>query len=76
MGPGPAISQMLLKLAVFCKKVFNWKIEKTPGPVDYWLIETVPTDCSETPSEPRVNGGMMKREYRTTPNQLYTGRVG
>jgi len=50
------------KLASFYKKVFNWKIEKLPGPVDYWLIETVPTDSSGRLVEPGVNGGMMKRE--------------
>lgn len=50
------------KLASFYRKVFDWKIEKLPGPVDYWLIETVPTDSFGRLVEPGVNGGMMKRE--------------
>ena len=60
------------KLASFYKKVFNWKIERTPGPVDYWLIETVPTDSSGMPIRSGVNGGMMKRE---NPEQRPTNYI-
>jgi predicted enzyme related to lactoylglutathione lyase len=37
-------------------------IEKTAGPVDYWRIETVPTDSSGKSAEPGLNGGMMKKQ--------------
>jgi predicted enzyme related to lactoylglutathione lyase len=50
------------KLKTFYSKLFNWKIEKVPGPFDYWLIETVPTDESGMPKEQGVNGGMMKKQ--------------
>jgi len=54
------------KLRKFYSELFGWKIEKTPGPVDYWTIETVPVNEKGMPIRPGVNGGMMKRE---TPDQ-------
>lgn len=48
------------KLAGFYAGLFGWKIEQVPG-MDYWLIETVPTDAQGRPTEPGINGGMMKR---------------
>jgi hypothetical protein len=50
------------KLKQFYEKVFGWKIEKTPGPADYWLIYTVPVNEQGRPTEMGVNGGMMKRQ--------------
>ena len=32
------------KLRKFYSKLFGWKIEKTPGPMDYYMIQTVPVD--------------------------------
>ncbi len=60
------------KLKQFYEKVFRWKIEKTPGPVDYWLIYTVPVDEEGRPTEIGVNGGMMKRE---DPKQKITSYI-
>jgi predicted enzyme related to lactoylglutathione lyase len=40
----------------FYSEVFNWKIEKWAGPVDYWLIITGDED------EPGINGAIMKRQ--------------
>src|SRR3990170_34029 len=51
------------KLRKFYSKLFGWKIEKTPGPMDYWLIQTVPIDEKGMPIRPGVNGGMMKKQY-------------
>jgi len=51
------------KLRKFYTELFGWKIEKTPGPVDYWMIETVPVDEKGMPIRPGVNGGMMKRQH-------------
>jgi len=51
------------KLRKFYTELFEWKIEKTPGPVDYWMIETVPVDEKGMPIRPGVNGGMMKRQH-------------
>jgi len=50
------------KLKKFYSELFGWKIEKTPGPVEYWSIETVPVDEKGMPKRPGVNGGMMKRQ--------------
>ena len=32
------------KLGKFYGQLFGWKIEKMPGPVEYWGIQTVPVD--------------------------------
>jgi predicted enzyme related to lactoylglutathione lyase len=50
------------KLRSFYSRLFGWKIEKTPGSVDYWSIETVPVDKKGVPIRLGVNGGMMKRQ--------------
>jgi len=50
------------KLRKFYTQLFGWKIEKSPGPMEYWLIETVPVDENMTPLRPGVNGGMYKKE--------------
>ena len=50
------------KLRKFYSELFGWKIEKTPGPVEYWSIETVPVDEKGEPIRQGVNGGMMKRQ--------------
>jgi predicted enzyme related to lactoylglutathione lyase len=43
------------KLGKFYKDLFGWKIEKYPGPMEYWMVETAPEGKG-------VNGGMMKRQ--------------
>lgn len=50
------------KLKKFYADVFGWKIEKAPGPVEYWLIETVPVDEKMMLVRPGVNGGMYKKD--------------
>jgi predicted enzyme related to lactoylglutathione lyase len=50
------------KLRKFYTELFGWKIEKMPGPVDYWTIATVPTDERLTPTRLGVNGGLYKKE--------------
>ena len=40
----------------FYSEVFNWKIEKWAGPVDYWLTTT------GSDNEPGINGAIMKRQ--------------
>ena len=53
------------KLRKFYSGVFGWKIEKMPGPMEYWNIETVPVDEKGKVKRPGVNGGMMKRQNLT-----------
>ena len=50
------------KLRKFYSELFGWKIEKMPGPMDYWGIATVPVDDKGMPVRPGVNGGMMKKQ--------------
>ncbi len=50
------------KLRKFYSGVFGWKIEKMPGPTEYWSIETVPVDKKGMAVRPGVNGGMMKKQ--------------
>ena len=49
------------KLKAFYEQIFDWKIVQTPGLIDYWIIQTVPTDANGTPLRPGVNGGLYKR---------------
>lgn len=50
------------RLRKFYSKLFGWKIEKAEGPMDYWLIQTVPVDEQGRPKFPGINGGMMKKQ--------------
>lgn len=50
------------KLRKFYAGLFGWKIEKMPGPIEYWTIGTVPVDEKMTPLRPGVNGGLYKKE--------------
>ncbi|MCL1977650.1 MAG: VOC family protein [Candidatus Bathyarchaeota archaeon] len=49
------------KLRQFYEQVFGWKIIEYPGPNDYWIIQTVPTDEKGMLQHPGVNGGMYKK---------------
>ena len=50
------------KLKMFYSKLFNWKIFRAPGPIDYWMIETVPVDEQGMTVRPGVNGGMYQKD--------------
>jgi len=52
----------LEKLKKFYSDLFGWKIEKMPGGMEYWGIQTVPVDEKGMAVRPGVNGGMMKRQ--------------
>jgi uncharacterized protein len=56
------------RAAKFYRELFGWKINKweNPNGIDYWMVETVPTNEQGMPIRPGVNGGMMPRMY---PNQ-------
>jgi predicted enzyme related to lactoylglutathione lyase len=51
-------------LAKFYTDLFAWKIEKTPGPMDYWMIGTAREGKG-------VNGGMMKRQVPEQTPLMY-----
>jgi predicted enzyme related to lactoylglutathione lyase len=50
------------KLRQFYSELFGWKINRAPGPIDYYVIETVPADENMMPIRPGVNGGMYKKD--------------
>jgi hypothetical protein len=51
----------------FYSELFNWKIEKFPGPTEYFLIETASLDGKKG-----VSGGIAKRE---NPQQKITNFI-
>jgi uncharacterized protein len=56
-------AQNVEKLKSFYENLFGWKIVKTPGDfMEYWVIQTVPTDDKGMPMRPGVNGGMYKKQ--------------
>lgn len=56
------------RAAKFYRELFGWKIDKweNPNGIEYWMVQTVPTNEQGMPERPGVNGGMMPRMY---PNQ-------
>ena len=53
------------RAAKFYRELFGWDIEHLGpaggGGIEYWLIKTVPVDAEGKPTEPGVNGGLMRR---------------
>ncbi len=50
------------KTRKFYVDLFGWKITKFPGGMEYYNIETVPTDEKGNLLRPGVNGGLYKRD--------------
>ena len=53
------------RAAQFYRDLFGWRINRweNPNGIEYWLVETVPTDEKGAPVRPGVNGGLMPRTY-------------
>jgi predicted enzyme related to lactoylglutathione lyase len=53
------------RAAKFYQELFGWKIERweNPGGIEYWMVQTVPTDEQGQPVRQGVNGGLMPRMY-------------
>jgi len=53
------------RAAQFYRDLFGWRINRweNPNGIEYWLVETVPTDEKGAPVRPGVNGGLMPRMY-------------
>jgi predicted enzyme related to lactoylglutathione lyase len=49
------------KLKRFYEEVFGWEIVQMPGPIEYWVIQTIPVDSNGLLVRPGVNGGMYKK---------------
>ena len=52
------------KLKDFYGNLFGWKIERYPGPTEYWSLQTVPVDDKGMTLRPGVNGGLMPRQMK------------
>ncbi len=53
------------RAAAFYKKTFGWKIEKWPGPTEYWLVTTGPFWGHPAPrNAPRRDRGICDPEIR------------
>ena len=50
------------KLTRFYEALFGWKITQASGPIDYWVIQTVPVDSQGMLIRPGVNGGLYKKQ--------------
>ena len=46
---------------LFYAEVFGWKFTKWQGQMDYWVIQTMPSN------RPGINGGLTKREFPGQP---------
>jgi predicted enzyme related to lactoylglutathione lyase len=55
------------RAANFYKKAFGWKIEKWPGPMDYWMVTT------GTDEAPGINGGLLRKQ---APTVATTNTIG
>ena len=53
------------RAAAFYKKAFGWKIEKWPGPMEYWMVTTGENGRSG------INGGLLRKgDVTTTTNTV------
>ena len=58
------------KLKKFYGDLFGWKIEKYPGPTEYYLLQTVPVDeKTMMPIRPGVNGGLFLKKDAADPDK-------
>jgi predicted enzyme related to lactoylglutathione lyase len=52
----------------FYRELFGWDIKKyegsAAGGMEYWMVQTVPTDAEGRPTRPGVNGGLMPRMFK------------
>jgi predicted enzyme related to lactoylglutathione lyase len=53
------------RAAKFYRELFGWEINRWEGTegMEYWMVQTVPTDPQGMPVRPGVNGGLMRRMF-------------
>jgi predicted enzyme related to lactoylglutathione lyase len=59
-------SDNLERTRKFYTELFGWKMEKMPGPMEYWMFSTTTNDegrssSSDGEQQRMISGGMMKR---------------
>jgi uncharacterized protein len=61
----------------FYRELFGWDIKhyegSAAGGMDYWMVQTVPSDAEGHPTRPGVNGGLMRRMF---PGQAPVNYIG
>ena len=55
------------RAANFYRKAFGWTIEKWPGPMDYWMVNT------GAEGTPGINGGLLRKQ---DPTVTTTNTIG
>jgi uncharacterized protein len=48
------------RIASFYQKAFGWKIDKWPGPMEYWMVVT------GGDAAPGINGGLLRKQGPVT----------
>lgn len=67
------------RAAKFYRELFGWEINRWEGSadggegMDYWMVNTVPTNAEGMPTRPGVNGGLMRRMM---PGQVPVNYIG
>jgi predicted enzyme related to lactoylglutathione lyase len=53
------------RAAKFYHELFGWNINRweNPGGMEYWMVETVPTDAQGQAIRQGVNGGLLRRMF-------------
>jgi predicted enzyme related to lactoylglutathione lyase len=55
----------------FYNDLFGWKMEKMPGPTEYWTFATTPSD-KNSDEQQNITGGVMDRQM---PQQSITNYI-
>jgi hypothetical protein len=63
------------RAAAFYRELFGWDVTRYEGSegLEYWMVQTVPTDADGRPTGPGVNGGLMRRMF---PGQAPVNYIG
>ena len=53
----------------FYNDLFGWKMEKMPGPMEYWMFAT----GANSKGEQTISGGVIERKMSNEPITIYIG---
>lgn len=53
----------------FYTELFGWKMEKMPGPMEYWMFAT----SANSKGEQTISGGVIERKMSNEPITIYIG---
>jgi predicted enzyme related to lactoylglutathione lyase len=53
----------------FYSDLFGWKMEKMPGPMEYWMFAT----SANSKGEQTISGGVIERKMSNEPITIYIG---